>query len=108
MSLKLDGKMLHEMKSLVLAEPKCWLDVISVWRKLHGREGKKDNVSQENPLLLKSKSEEETNIASDRQKPKQVRETVSEQRQAEAGERVTAVVLSPAKITTLTTSGLLE
>ncbi|XP_075003650.1 U6 snRNA (guanine-N(2))-methyltransferase THUMPD2-like isoform X1 [Calonectris borealis] len=81
------GKMLHEIKSLVIEEPKYWLDVISIWRNFHGSEGKKDDVSQENPLPLKRKSEEETNIATKRQKTEQVRETVSEKCQVKAGER---------------------
>ncbi|XP_059684425.1 THUMP domain-containing protein 2-like [Gavia stellata] len=81
------GKMLHEIKSLVIGEPKCWLDVISTWRNFHGREGKKDDASQKNQLPLKRKSEEETNIATKRQKTEQVREAVSEECQAEAGER---------------------
>ncbi|NXY24755.1 THUM2 protein, partial [Atrichornis clamosus] len=81
------GKMLHEIKSLVIEEPKYWLDIISVWRKLYGHKGKEDNVSQENPLAPKRKSEEETNTASKRQKMEQVRAVVSEECQVEAGER---------------------
>ncbi|XP_040454849.1 THUMP domain-containing protein 2 isoform X2 [Falco naumanni] len=81
------GKMLHEIKSLVVEEPTYWLDVISVWRNFHGHEGKNDDTSQENQLPLKRKSEEETNIAAKRQKAERVRETVSEERQVEAGER---------------------
>ncbi|KAK1205714.1 THUM2 protein, partial [Pygoscelis papua] len=81
------GKMLHEIKSLVTGEPKYWLDVISVWRNLCGSEGKKDNVSQENRLPLKRKSEEKTNIATKRQKTEQVREPVPGECQVEAGER---------------------
>uniref|UniRef100_A0A8C3QUD1 U6 snRNA (guanine-N(2))-methyltransferase THUMPD2 n=1 Tax=Cyanoderma ruficeps TaxID=181631 RepID=A0A8C3QUD1_9PASS len=65
------GKMLHEIKSLVIGEPRYWLDVISVWRKLHGREGETDDVSQENTLALKRKSEEETNTTTKRQKMEQ-------------------------------------
>ncbi|NXO71558.1 THUM2 protein, partial [Phainopepla nitens] len=79
------GKMLHEIKSLVIGEPKYWLDIISVWRKLHGHDGKTD-VSQENVLALKRKSEEETNTASKRQKTEQVRAIVSEECRVEAGE----------------------
>ncbi|NWH55812.1 THUM2 protein, partial [Geococcyx californianus] len=79
------GKMLHEIKSLVIEEPKSWLDVISVWRNLCGCEGKKD-VFQENRLSLKRKSEEERNIATKRPKAEQVRKTVPEEYQAEAGE----------------------
>ncbi|NXK11724.1 THUM2 protein, partial [Herpetotheres cachinnans] len=81
------GRMLHEIKSLVIEEPKYWLDVISIWRNLHGHEGKKDDTSQENRLPLKRKSEEEANSAAKRQKAEQVRETVSEECQVEAGER---------------------
>lgn len=85
--LFLPGKMLHEIKSLVIEEPKYWLDVISIWRKLHGCEGEKDDVSQENRLPLKRKSEEEMNITTKRQKTEQARETVSGEWQVEAGER---------------------
>ncbi|NWV81978.1 THUM2 protein, partial [Dasyornis broadbenti] len=84
------GKMLHEIKSLIIEEPKYWLDVTSVWRKLHGHEGKKDDVSRENILALKRKSEEETNTASKRQKTEQVRAVVSEECQVEAAERYVA------------------
>ncbi|XP_066055532.1 THUMP domain-containing protein 2 [Chamaea fasciata] len=80
------GKMLHEIKSLVIGEPKYWLDIISVWRRLHGHEGETDNVSQENALALKRKSEEETNTTSKRQKTEQVRTVVSEERHMEDGE----------------------
>nr|XP_021152004.1 THUMP domain-containing protein 2 isoform X2 [Columba livia] len=78
--------MLHDIKSLVIEEPDYWLDVISIWRNLHGCKGKKDDVSQENRLPLKRKSEEETNIATKRQKTQQVRETMSEDGHVEAGE----------------------
>ncbi|NXI01598.1 THUM2 protein, partial [Pachycephala philippinensis] len=84
------GKMLHEIKSLVIEEPKYWLDIISVWRKLHGHKEKTDDVSQENPWALKRKSEEETNTASKRQKTEQVRAVVYEECQVEAGERCVA------------------
>ncbi|NXS62867.1 THUM2 protein, partial [Brachypteracias leptosomus] len=80
------GKMLHKIKSLVIEEPKYWLDVVSAWRKLHEWEGKKDDVFQENRLPLKRKSEE-TNISSKRLKTEQVRESVSEECQVEDGER---------------------
>ncbi|XP_075269498.1 U6 snRNA (guanine-N(2))-methyltransferase THUMPD2 isoform X3 [Opisthocomus hoazin] len=79
--------MLHEIKSLVTEEPKYWLDVLSTWRNLHGHEGKKGNVSQEDRLPLKRKSEEEANTATKRQKTEQVREPVSEECRVEAGER---------------------
>ncbi|XP_050187044.1 THUMP domain-containing protein 2 isoform X2 [Myiozetetes cayanensis] len=81
------GKMLHEIKSLVIEEPKYWLDIISVWRNLHGHEGKKGDVTRENPLALKRKSEEETNTASKRQKTEQEREVMSEECQVEPGEK---------------------
>ncbi|NWT89355.1 THUM2 protein, partial [Lanius ludovicianus] len=81
------GKMLHKIKSLVIEEPKYWLDIISVWRKLRGHEGKIDGISQENTLALKRKSEEGTNTTSKRQKTEQVRAIVSEECQVEAGER---------------------
>ncbi|NXO44811.1 THUM2 protein, partial [Locustella ochotensis] len=84
------GKMLQEIKSLVIEEPKYWLDIISVWRKLHGHEGETDDVSQENALALKRKSEEETNTTSKRQKTEQVRAVVSEECQVEAGETCVA------------------
>ncbi|XP_061845114.1 THUMP domain-containing protein 2 isoform X1 [Colius striatus] len=81
------GKILHEIKGLVVEEPKYWLDVISIWRNLYGCKAKKDNVSQENPSPLKRKSEEETNIATKRQKTEQARVTVSGKCQVENGER---------------------
>ncbi|KAM6081942.1 U6 snRNA (guanine-N(2))-methyltransferase THUMPD2 isoform 2-T2 [Chlamydotis macqueenii] len=80
------GKMLHGIKSLVLEEPKYWLDVIAIWRKLHGHEGKPIDVSQENASPLKRKLEEETNIETKRQNM-EVRENVFEECQAEAGKR---------------------
>ncbi|XP_068796588.1 THUMP domain-containing protein 2 isoform X1 [Struthio camelus] len=76
------GKVLHEIKSLVIEEPRYWLDIISVWKNLHGHKEKKEHVSQENPLPLKRKSEEEMNIATKRQKT----ETHFEECQAGAGE----------------------
>ncbi|XP_039947326.1 THUMP domain-containing protein 2 isoform X3 [Hirundo rustica] len=79
------GRMLHEIKSLVIEEPKYWLDIISVWRKLHGHEGETGDVSQQNTLALKRQSEEETNTASKRQKMEQVRAVVAEECQVEAG-----------------------
>ncbi|KAM9563234.1 THUMP domain-containing protein 2-like isoform 2-T2 [Guaruba guarouba] len=81
------GKVLHDIKSLFTEEPKYWWDVISLWRNLHGCEGKKDEVFQEDPSPLKRKSEEETDTATKRQKTEQVRETVSEEHETEAGER---------------------
>ncbi|KFP36297.1 THUMP domain-containing protein 2, partial [Chlamydotis macqueenii] len=78
--------MLHGIKSLVLEEPKYWLDVIAIWRKLHGHEGKPIDVSQENASPLKRKLEEETNIETKRQNM-EVRENVFEECQAEAGKR---------------------
>uniref|UniRef100_A0A8C5J6U3 U6 snRNA (guanine-N(2))-methyltransferase THUMPD2 n=1 Tax=Junco hyemalis TaxID=40217 RepID=A0A8C5J6U3_JUNHY len=80
------GKMLHEIKSLVIEDPKYWLDIVSAWRKLHGHERKTDDGSIGNALSLKRKSEEETNTASKRQKTEQVRAIVSEECQMGAGE----------------------
>lgn len=82
--------MLQEIKSLVIEEPKYWLDIISVWRKLHGHEGRTGDVSEENASGLKRKSEEETNTASKRQKTEQVSAVVPEQCQVEAGETCVA------------------
>ncbi|XP_071661936.1 THUMP domain-containing protein 2 isoform X3 [Patagioenas fasciata] len=81
-----EGKMLHDIKSLVTEEPDYWLDVISIWRNLHGCKGKKDVVSQDNRLPLKRKSEEETNIATKRQKTQQMREIMFEECHEEAEE----------------------
>lgn len=77
--------MLHEIKSLLTEEPKSCLDVIAAWRKLRSLERKKDEVSQESSKPHKRKPEE-INIASKRQKTEQVREIVSEECQAGAGE----------------------
>lgn len=82
----LPGKMLHEIKSLVIENPEYWLDIISVWRKLHGHKGKTEDGSQENTLALKRTSEQEINTASKRQKTEQVRAIVSEECQVGAGE----------------------
>ncbi|NXR18973.1 THUM2 protein, partial [Cinclus mexicanus] len=84
------GKMLQEIKSLVIEEPKYWLEVISVWRKLHRHEGRTGDVSQENASGLKRKSQEETNTASKRQRTEQVRAIVSEECQVEVGETCVA------------------
>uniref|UniRef100_A0A8B9FUV4 THUMP domain-containing protein n=1 Tax=Amazona collaria TaxID=241587 RepID=A0A8B9FUV4_9PSIT len=81
------GKMLHDINSLFIEEAKYWRDVLSIWRSLRGCEGKKDDVSQENPSLLKRKSEEETDTAAKRQKTEQMGETVSEEHETEAGGR---------------------
>uniref|UniRef100_A0A8B9LY92 U6 snRNA (guanine-N(2))-methyltransferase THUMPD2 n=1 Tax=Accipiter nisus TaxID=211598 RepID=A0A8B9LY92_9AVES len=81
------GKVLHEIKSLVIEEPKYWLGIISIWRNLHGCGGQKDNVSQKTASPLKRKSEEEANIATKRQKMEQVRGTMSEECKAEGRER---------------------
>uniref|UniRef100_A0A8B9I499 U6 snRNA (guanine-N(2))-methyltransferase THUMPD2 n=1 Tax=Anser brachyrhynchus TaxID=132585 RepID=A0A8B9I499_9AVES len=80
------GKILHEIRSLVIEEPKDWLDVIATWKNLRGCEWKKDGVSQENPSPCKRKSEEEMNVVTKRQKTERVREIVSEECQAGAGE----------------------
>ncbi|KAI6071568.1 THUMP domain-containing protein 2 [Aix galericulata] len=80
------GKMLHEIRSLVIEEPKDWLDVIAAWKNIRGCEGKKDGVSQENPSPCKRKSEEEMDVVTKRQKTEQVREIVSEECQAGAEE----------------------
>ncbi|NXT80678.1 THUM2 protein, partial [Zapornia atra] len=81
------GKMLHDIKCFVIEEPEYWLDVVSVWRNLHGCEGKKEDVSQANRLPLKRKAEEETTTVTKRQETEQARETLSEECQVEAGER---------------------
>uniref|UniRef100_A0A663N5B1 U6 snRNA (guanine-N(2))-methyltransferase THUMPD2 n=1 Tax=Athene cunicularia TaxID=194338 RepID=A0A663N5B1_ATHCN len=78
------GKMLHEIKSLVIDEPKYWLDGLSIWKNIHGCEEEKNYMSQENHLPLKRKSQEETNTATKKQKTEQ---TMSEACQVEAAER---------------------
>ncbi|NWI94051.1 THUM2 protein, partial [Pitta sordida] len=75
------GKMLHEIKSLVVEEPKYWLDIISVWRNLRGHGEKTSDASGENPLALKRKSEEEATITNKRQKTEEEREVVPEEGQ---------------------------
>ncbi|NXF85798.1 THUM2 protein, partial [Eubucco bourcierii] len=80
------GRMLHEMKSLVLEEPESWLDVLSVWRSLPGGKGRKGGACEETQLPLKRKAEE-TNGVTKRLKAEQVRELLSEEGQAEAGEK---------------------
>ncbi|NXN93334.1 THUM2 protein, partial [Rhinopomastus cyanomelas] len=85
------GKMLHKIKSLVVGEPKQWLDVISTWKNLHRHEWKIDEGSQENRLPHKRKSEE-TNTATKRLKMEQ--EGESEEHQAEAGDRSVVPAMS--------------
>uniref|UniRef100_A0A663N1Y6 U6 snRNA (guanine-N(2))-methyltransferase THUMPD2 n=1 Tax=Athene cunicularia TaxID=194338 RepID=A0A663N1Y6_ATHCN len=72
------------IKSLVIDEPKYWLDGLSIWKNIHGCEEEKNYMSQENHLPLKRKSQEETNTATKKQKTEQ---TMSEACQVEAAER---------------------
>ncbi|NXI47524.1 THUM2 protein, partial [Galbula dea] len=80
------GKMLHAIKSLVMEEPQGWLDIISVWRNLHGCEEKRDDGSQDNRLPLKRKAEER-NTAPKRLRTEQGREMLSEEHQVDTREK---------------------
>ncbi|XP_074805987.1 U6 snRNA (guanine-N(2))-methyltransferase THUMPD2 isoform X1 [Natator depressus] len=73
------GKVFHEIQKLVIEDPRCWLDIISIWKHLHGNKVKQGNISKENPKSLKRKSEEEISIITKNQKREQILETVSDE-----------------------------
>ncbi|KAM9155643.1 U6 snRNA (guanine-N(2))-methyltransferase THUMPD2 isoform 2-T2 [Pangshura tecta] len=73
------GKVFNEIQKLVLEDPRCWLDIISIWKCLHGDKVEQGNLSKENPESLKRKSEEEISIIRKKQKRKQILETVSDE-----------------------------
>ncbi|XP_067388937.1 THUMP domain-containing protein 2 isoform X2 [Emydura macquarii macquarii] len=77
------GKVFHEIQKLVIEEPRCWLDIVSIWKHLHGNKVIQGNISKENPKSLKRKSEEEISISTKKQKRKQILETVSDECQVE-------------------------
>ena len=55
--------MLHEIKSLVTEEPKYWLDVTAIWRKVHGREGEKKTMSLKKTHRLSRENQKKRQIA---------------------------------------------
>ncbi|EMP36583.1 THUMP domain-containing protein 2, partial [Chelonia mydas] len=69
----------HEIQKLVIEDPRCWLDIISIWKHLHGNKVKQGNIPKENPKSLKRKSEEEISIITKNQKREQILETVSDE-----------------------------
>ncbi|XP_026517118.1 THUMP domain-containing protein 2 isoform X3 [Terrapene carolina triunguis] len=73
------GKVFNEIQKLVIEDPRCWLDIISVWKHLHGNKVEQGNLSKENPKSLKRKSEEEISIRNKNQKREQILETVSDE-----------------------------
>ncbi|CAM5104177.1 unnamed protein product [Eretmochelys imbricata] len=73
------GKVFHEIQKLVTEDPRCWLDIVSIWKHLHGNKVKQGNISKENPKSLKRKSEEEISIITKNQKREQILETVSDE-----------------------------
>ncbi|KAM7171695.1 U6 snRNA (guanine-N(2))-methyltransferase THUMPD2 [Macrochelys suwanniensis] len=73
------GKVFHEIQKLVIGDPRCWLDIVSKWKHLHGNKVKQGNISKENPKSLKRKSEEEISIITKKQKREQILETVSDE-----------------------------
>ncbi|XP_068009138.1 THUMP domain-containing protein 2 isoform X2 [Melanerpes formicivorus] len=81
------GRMLHEMRSLVLEEPQSWLDVLTAWRNLGGGKGQRDGACEEATVPLKRKAAEEPEGAAKRLTAEPARGTVSEQGQAEAAEQ---------------------
>ncbi|XP_054239702.1 THUMP domain-containing protein 2 [Indicator indicator] len=84
------GRLLHEMRSLILEEPDSWLDVLSAWRNLGGGKGQRGGACEGAKLPLKRKAAEETKGAAKRLKAEPGRELVSEEGQAEAGEKCVA------------------
>ncbi|XP_039386348.1 THUMP domain-containing protein 2 isoform X2 [Mauremys reevesii] len=73
------GKVFNEIQKLVIEDPRCWLDIISIWKRLHGNKVEQGNLSKENPESLKRKSEEEISIIRKKQKREQILETVSDE-----------------------------
>ncbi|XP_034619786.1 THUMP domain-containing protein 2 isoform X2 [Trachemys scripta elegans] len=73
------GKVFNEIQKLVIEDPRCWLDIISIWKHLHGNKVEQGNLSKENPKSLKRKSEEEISIIRKKQKREQILETVSDE-----------------------------
>ncbi|XP_050807651.1 THUMP domain-containing protein 2 isoform X2 [Gopherus flavomarginatus] len=73
------GKVFNEIQKLVIEDPRCWLDIISIWKHLHGNKVEQGNLSKENPESLKRKSEDEISIIRKKQKREQILETVSDE-----------------------------
>ncbi|KAJ6666987.1 hypothetical protein lerEdw1_018989 [Lerista edwardsae] len=80
------GKVIHDIQKLVNENPRCWLDIITLWRSLH-HQVKQENMCQEYSNLQKRKSEEEETVKNKRQKREQVFETFSAETQIEDQER---------------------
>ncbi|KAH1173074.1 THUMP domain-containing protein 2 isoform X2 [Mauremys mutica] len=73
------GKVFNEIQKLVIEDPRCWLDIISIWKRLRGNKVEQGNLSKENPESLKRKSEEEISIIRKKQKREQILERVSDE-----------------------------
>ncbi|KAL8185194.1 UNVERIFIED_CONTAM: hypothetical protein K2H54_042318 [Gekko kuhli] len=81
------GRVIHDIQKLVNESSRSWLDIITVWKSLHGQEVKPENASQEYLDSQKRKSEEEGSTNNKRQKREQLLKTISAESQVENQER---------------------
>nr|XP_056709372.1 THUMP domain-containing protein 2 [Euleptes europaea] len=81
------GRVIRDIQKLVNEDSRIWLDIVTVWKSLHGQEVKEKNVSQEYPNLQKRKSEEEGSTNNKRQKREKLLATISAESQIEDQER---------------------
>ncbi|XP_015273564.1 PREDICTED: THUMP domain-containing protein 2 [Gekko japonicus] len=81
------GRVIHDIQKLVNEGSKSWLDIITLWKSLHGQELKPENASQDYPDSQKRKSEEDGSTNNKRQKREQRLETISAESQVENQER---------------------
>ncbi|XP_048337922.1 THUMP domain-containing protein 2 isoform X2 [Sphaerodactylus townsendi] len=77
------GSIIHDIQKLVNENSRIWLDIVTIWKSLHGQEVKQENVSQEYPVFQKRKSEEEGSTNNKRQKKEKLLETISTESQVE-------------------------
>ncbi|XP_044285152.1 THUMP domain-containing protein 2 isoform X3 [Varanus komodoensis] len=81
------GKVIHDIQKLVNESPKCWLDIITLWRSLHSQEVKQEHLCQEYPDSKKRKLQEEGNTRNKKKKKEVTLEIISDESQIEAQER---------------------
>ncbi|XP_053098819.1 THUMP domain-containing protein 2 isoform X2 [Hemicordylus capensis] len=84
------GKVIHDIQKLVDGDPQCWLDTITLWRRLHGQKVKQ-NMCPEYTDSQKRKSEDEESVKNKRQKREQTLETVSAESRIENQQRCDAL-----------------
>ncbi|XP_062979954.1 THUMP domain-containing protein 2 [Elgaria multicarinata webbii] len=81
------GRVIHDIQKLVNKNTSSWLDIVTLWRSLHGQEMKQEHLCQEYPDPKKRKLEEEKNVRNKKQKRKLISETVSDESQIESQQR---------------------